>query len=497
MRVAITPDGTLALVANRQDATLSVIDIRTAEVTATIDLGGASPVQVVAGDRGLAYIALRDSDEIVEVDLAAQAVRRRIPAGDTPAALALWGDFLYMTNFWPGTISLIYLPQAQVIAQTPLAPGAALAGALALDISRGVVYAPFTGLNAENAAPLYDSVAYPEVVRVDLRSLEADPDVIALDSADRPVNLPLSAALDRFRQLLYVANYGSGAVSVIDLTTGAARAHIPVGSGPIGVALNPDNSLLYVHNMLDGTVSTVNTSTFDVVRVQVVAPLDMPADQLIGAQLFASASDPRMSTLNGVSCATCHYDGLSDGRMWAGINDGRNTPLLYGLADTAPYLWSGAWDELADVELKIRALQAGQGLIEGETPVTAADIHASMSDDLDALTAWLLRLPPPALAPAGDAESRARGAQVFVEQGCAVCHSGTAFTDLNAYDVGTGGVFDTPSLRWLRLSAPYFHDGSATALREVFEQDGLHRIAYDLTPGDFSALLDYLLNLPE
>ncbi|HYO88583.1 MAG TPA: cytochrome c peroxidase, partial [Candidatus Limnocylindrales bacterium] len=380
---------------------------------------------------------------------------------------------------------------------SPLAPGAALAGSLALDISRGTAYAPFTALNAGNPAPLYDSLAYAEVVRVDLHDLEASPETIALDSADRPVNLPLSAALDRFRQLLYVASYGSGAVSVIDLITGAARAHIPVGGGPMGVVLNPDNSLLYVHNMLDGTVSTINTATFDVVRVQVVAPLDIPAQLLIGAQLFSSASDPRMSTLNGISCATCHFDGLSDGRVWAGINGGRNTPLLYGLADTAPYLWSGAWDELADVELKIRALQAGSGLIEDEPVVTAADVHAGMADDLDALTAWLLRLRPPVLAPGGSVESRARGQQVFEEQGCATCHSGLTFTDQRAYDVGTGGVFDTPSLRWLGLSAPYFHDGSVTGLRDVFESPGAHRIAYILTPEDLNALLDFLLSLPE
>lgn len=493
--VAVTPDGALALVANRLDGTLSVIDIRAAAVTATIDLGGASPVQVVAGERGLAYVALRESDAIAEVDLDSLTVRRHIPAGDSPAGLALWGEFLYVTHFWPGTISLIYLPQGQTIAQSPLAPGAALAGALALDVSRGAAYAPFTSLNAANPAPLYDSLSYPRVVRVDLHSLEPGSESLALDSADRPVNLPLSAALDRFRQLLYIANYGSGSVSVIDLVTGAARAHIAVGGVPMGVLLNADNTLLYVHNMLDGTVSTINTSTFGVMRVQVVAPLELPADLLIGAQLFSSASDPRMSTLNGVSCATCHFDGLSDGRVWAGINGGRNTPLLYSLADTAPYLWSGAWDELANVELKIRAWQAGRGLIEAER-LTLADIHGGLDDDLDALAAWMLRLAPPELAPTGSAASRARGAQIFAEQGCAACHSGPAYTDQRLYDVDTGGLFDTPSLRWLSLSAPYFHDGRAATLREVLEQAGAHRIAYALTPQDLGALLDFLNRLP-
>lgn len=493
--VAVTPDGALALVANRMDGTLSVIDVHAMAVIATVDLGGASPVQVVAGERGLAYVALRESDEIAEVDLASLTVRRHIPADDSPAGLALWGEFLYVTHFWPGTISLIYLPQGQMIAQALLAPGAALAGSLSLDASRGAAYVPFTSLNAANPAPLYDSLSYPRIVRIDLHNLEPASESIALDSADRPVNLPLSAALDRFRQLLYIANYGSGTVSVIDLTTGAARAHIAVGSGPTGVLLNTDNTLLYVHNMLDGTVSTINTSSFSVMRVQVVAPLDIPADLLIGAQLFTSASDPRMTTLNGVSCATCHFDGLSDGRVWAGINGGRNTPLLYGAADTAPYLWSGTWSDLAAVELKIRALQAGQGLIDaGQLMIAGA--HAGLDSDLDALTAWMLHLAPPALPPSGSAEIRARGAQIFAEQGCAACHSGPAFTNQQLYDVETGGLFDTPSLRWLSLSAPYFHDGRAATLRDALEQPGVHRVAYALTPSDLDALLNFLSSLP-
>jgi YVTN family beta-propeller protein len=494
--VAVTPDGALALVTNRLDNTLSLVDLRAATVVETLDLGGAGPAQVVVNERGLAYVALRESGEVVEVDIAARAVSRRIPAGDSPAGLALWGEFLYVTNFWPGTVRLIYLPQAQVIAVASLASEAALAGSLALDVTRGAAYAPFTSLNSANLAPLYDSLAYPRVARIDLRNLETSPESVALDSADRPVNLPLGAALDRFRQLLYIAHYGSSAVTVLDLATGVARAHVPVGNGPLGVILNHDNSLLYVHNMLDGTVSTLNTTSFEVVRVQVVAPLNIPADLLIGAQLFASANDPRMSTLNGISCATCHFDGLSDGRTWAGIDGGRNTPLLYGLAETAPYLWSGAWDELADVELKIRALQAGMGLASGDVAVPG-DVHAGSADDLDALTAWLLRLQPPALPAAGSPETRARGAQIFEEQGCAACHSGPAATDQRAYEVGTGGVFDTPSLRWLSLSAPYFHDGRAASLRDVLEMPGLHRVAPALTPDELNALIDYLLSLPE
>ena len=495
--VAITPDGALALAANRLDSTLSLIDLESAAVVAVIPLGGASPVQVVMGERGLAYVALRESNEVVEVDVAGRAVIRRIATAPAPSGLVLWGDFLYVTHFWPGTVSLIYLPQGNVVGQASLYPGASLAAALAPDISRGLAYAPFTELRSHDPAPLYDSLALPAVAQLDLRALQAGSQPLPLDSLDRPVNLPLSAALDRFRQLLYVANFGSASITVLDLAGDTARANIPVGSGPFGLALNPDYSLLYVHNLFDGTVSTVNTQTFDVVRVQVVAPLGVPADVIIGAQAFNGAADPRLTTLHGVSCATCHFDGLSDGRVWQGINGGRNTPLLYGLADSAPYLADGAWDDLADIELRIRALQAGEGLIEELEQADTAGIHAGLSDDLDALTAWLLQLPAPVLPAAGTPEGRERGRAVFAEQGCETCHSGPAFTSQQLADVGTGGAFDTPSLRWLALSAPYFHDGRAATLRTVFELPGAHQLITTVPAADLDALLDYLLSLPE
>lgn len=496
--VAVTPDGAFALVANRLDASLTVIDLPDVAVAGTIPLGGASPVQVVAGERGLAYVALRDSNEVVEVDIAARSVRRRIPAAAAPNGLALWGEFLYVTHFWSGELSLIYLPGGQVTAHTTIAPGAGVAASIAPDIARGLAYVPYTGLNAANPAPIYDNLAYPAVARVDLRSLQADPaGLISLDSADRPVNLPFSAAVDRFRQRLYVAHFGSDSVTVLDTATGAVRAHIPVGSGPFGVTLTVDASLLYVHNLFDGTISTINTASLEVMRVQVVAPLDVPAETLIGAQLFNGAADPRMATFHGVSCATCHFDGLSDGRVWLGINGGQNTPLLYGLAETAPYLASGGWDDLADIELKIRALQAGSGLVDGLPLATSGDLHAGLADDLDALTTYLTRLQPSALPPAGTDASRARGQAIFSEQGCAECHSGPAYTDLNRHDVGTGGPVDTPSLRWLPLSAPYFHDGSAASLRAVFELPGTHQIAHLLPAADLAALLDALNSLPQ
>ena len=229
--------------------------------------------------------------------------------------------------------------------------------------------------------------------------------------------------------------------------------------------------------------------------------LSVSLDLLLGAQLFHSASDPRLSGGDSLSCATCHFDGQSDGRVWMGFPDGpRNTPLLYRLPETVPYNWSATWDELANVETKIRWLQAGTGLIEG---ADASDPHAGMSVDLDLLTLYLTTLQSPSNPYQFPDEVVERGREVFAEQECDACHVGPAGTDLQSHDVGTGSsaqerrgtAFDTPSLRWLWLSAPYFHNGTAETLGQVFELPGAHQLIFDVPPEDIDALVSYLQTL--
>lgn len=499
--VAITPDGTRALVANHGDGTLSVIDLTNRTVLATIPVG-VLPYGVVSNSDSTAYVSLQGSDEIAIVDLTGESVLRTIPVPDAPAGLSLWGDFLYVTHFWSGELSLIYLPQGRVIQSVATGSDTALFQNIELDITRGIAYLPQTRLNAQNQTLTYDTIAFPVVNTLNLRDLTLMRERrLAIDSIDRPVNMPFAVALDRFAQRLYVANAGSDSVSAIDLSSGTIRANIPVGANPRGILLNGDNTLLYVHNALDGTITTINTSTLAVTDVMPIINLSISLDSLLGAQLFYSATDPRLSVGSTISCATCHFDGQSDGRVWQGFPDGpRNTPLLYHLPETVPYNWSATWDELADVETKIRWLQAGTGLIEG---AQVDEPHAGMSVDLDLLTQYLITLqapPNPNQFPQNVIE---RGREVFDEKNCAECHVGPAGTGLQSHDVGTGTsplekrgtAFDTPTLRGLWLSAPYFHDGSAQTLRRVFELPGTHQLIFDVPPEDIDALTSYLLAL--
>ncbi len=59
---------------------------------------------------------------------------------------------------------------------------------------------------------------------------------------------------------LYVANYSSGTVSVIDTTRGVVTATIPVGAGPVDVAVSPDGTSAYVSCETGKSVSVIDTA---------------------------------------------------------------------------------------------------------------------------------------------------------------------------------------------------------------------------------------------
>lgn len=499
--VAITPDNARALVVNRGDGTLTVLDITDPNapiVTLTYPVG-LLPYGVVAATDTTAYVTLQARAEVIAIDITTGAITERIPTPAMPSGLLLWGDLLYVTHLWTGDVSLIHLPQKRVVRTVSTGAESSLSPSITLNPRTGTAYVPQSRSYAANPTPTYDTLVFPVVNALDLNTLGLSRgERVALDVIDRPVNMPFAAVVDPIRGWLYVANAGTDNVSVVELESGALLGHLEVGANPRGALLSRDGSLLYIHNAIDGTLTIVNTRDLSIRDVLPISDLTIPADTLIGAQLFHSAVDPRLSADNAVSCASCHFDGGSDGRVWVGFPGGpRNTPSLYGLPDTAPYTWSGGWDELADFELKVRDLMAGDGLIEGAINAALGDPHTGLSFDLDTLAAYIAAMPVPDGSPVtADPALIERGAAIFAERECASCHIGDAYTDGQVYDVGTGGTFDTPSLRWLWQTAPYFHDGRAESLQDVFILPGAHQLIDNITPDDIDALVAYLLTLP-
>lgn len=495
--VAIVPDESQVLAVSRGDGTIAVISLVEQSVTMTYPIG-ILPYGVVIRDNNTAFVALQGTSEVVLFEISTGIILERIPTPPDPAGLALWGDFLYVSHLWSGELSLIYVPQMQVVRTVLAGQDTAISQAITIDPQRGFAYLPQTRLNAQSAISTFDTLVFPVVNVFDLRELSLERGArLTLDTGDRPVNMPFAAVLDGQRRWLYVANAGSNDVSVMDLVSGLSVAHIPVGSNPRGLLLSRDAGTLYIHNMIDGTLTTVNTNTFDVINEILISDLAISADVLIGATLFHTSEDSRLTEDHWVSCASCHFDGQSDGRVWRGYTgDDRNTPVLYHLSDRAPYTWTGRWNELADMEEKIRWLHAGSGLIETLMNPVDGENNSGVSPDLDTLSAYLLTLESPPAPLRDDPNLIERGAQIFGEQNCASCHSGAFGSDGGRYEVGTGAEIVTPPLVSLWQSAPYFHDGSALTLEDVFILPGEHQLIRSMEFSDIEALVAYLKTLP-
>jgi hypothetical protein len=218
----------------------------------------------------------------------------------------------------------------------------------------------------------------------------------------------------------------------------------------------------------------------------------------------------------------------------------RHTPHLLRLADTAPYGWDGRFPCL---------LAVIKGAIESPLEMHAG--RPPTQRQLDALTAFVETLDVPDAVPGVDfdPELAAISERVFFEKDtgrdpgglsgdfpadqpltCATCHSSPKFTDFTPHKVliplffspvdpldpghvdedGRIAGFDTPVLRGLRLTAPYFHeggDGDPTATRTPMVNDPPRgallelvafydkRFTFGYTAEEQLALVEFLLSL--
>jgi hypothetical protein len=167
----------------------------------------------------------------------------------------------------------------------------------------------------------------------------------------------------------------------------------------------------------------------------------------------------------------------------------RQTPTLSGRLEF-PFNWNGSNDTLGENVARTLRRLGGSGL-----PL----------DELNALVAWLSRgLTVPSRPSSRLNPAQLRGRALFAGAArCDGCHDPARnFTDGAVHALGglrddeSQRAFDTPSLRLVGFTAPYFHDGRYGSLRALLT-DPRHRMgALDaLSTDERSALEAYLLTL--
>jgi YVTN family beta-propeller protein len=544
--VAVDDTGSRAYVANRGSDSVSVVDLPTRAVVTEVVVGDRPYGVVVSPSGDRLYVAEQGADRLTVLDTTTFETVDTLPVADRPSGLAISDDgrTLYVTHLLTGQVSVIslggyriYLPLIlksrqeigyQVldigysrfqypISNIQLWPDSNLSQSIVLSPDGRTAYVPHTRSNTSNRALTFDTTVFPLVSLIDLTTQQhLIGQQISLDTVDPPgVGLPFDAAFSPDGNEMWVLNAASNDVTVVDLSTRQRVAHIEVGDNPRGIVLSPDGATAYVNNTLAGTVSVIDTAAHAVTTVITVTNIPLPPALLHGKQLFHTSDDARLARDQWISCNTCHFEGEHDGRTWFfGFAGPRNTTSLLGMIETYPLRWSGEWDESADSEFANRKENFGSGLIDGDMNCSLAPAdcvnqppNQGRSYDLDCLALFIDSLLPPP-SPGPPSEAALRGQAIFNDPalGCVACHSAPLYTDLKAHDVGTvtlderiGPEFDTPTLRGLYDSAPYFHDGSAATLYEAITRpspESEHDVSGLLSETEIQDLIAFLLALP-
>jgi cytochrome c peroxidase len=217
----------------------------------------------------------------------------------------------------------------------------------------------------------------------------------------------------------------------------------------------------------------------------------------------------------GMSCSTCHINGAGNARFFLpgastrpgtfdttgalfnpkadnGFADAVTIPSLRGARFLAPYGHDGRTASLRDfIRTVIVTEFAG-----AEPAPEILDGLVAYIQDIDFMPNRRLGLDGTLVHP-NDAEKR--GAALFVKPfahdpnlSCASCHMPSAgFVDHQQHEVGSAGLFKTPTLLNANFNAPYFHDGRYASYDEVIVH--FDRVFYlGLSAQDRSDLAAYL-----
>lgn len=270
--VTMNAAGSLAYVTNSNAATVTVIATITNTVSAVITGFDGPSGLVIAPDGKTAYVnnyggpilGSGNGRTVRVVDLDTNAIiGSAITVGLAPAALAITPDgaCVYVANYvdgnpGTGTISVIETASNSVIKTI-----SGFSGPFSIKISSDGLYAYVTNFGSNNFSP------YGRTVSV--VSLESDTIVDTIVVGIQPAGLALSpngkfAYVTNYNTLYLGADFtdltaGQGTVNVINLcnNTVLPQAFL-TGSSPSSVAVSPDGRYLYVTNYSSNNVSVID-----------------------------------------------------------------------------------------------------------------------------------------------------------------------------------------------------------------------------------------------
>ncbi|TVR17991.1 MAG: carbohydrate-binding protein, partial [Planctomycetota bacterium] len=543
---------------------ITAIDAANGSIVRTVDVAyGSAPYGILSDpNRDVLYVSLSGVSEVIAIDGGSGAITDRLSVARHPRSLAMLHGVLYVAHF----ITSDHNNRVTALSTDPLAHDRTLVvpfdmssdaenagggvpnyiGGIAVSPTGNSLWYPATKANVLRGTSLsgndlnHENTVRTMVGHFDLVAGAEDPER-RIDFDDSA--LAMSVTFGPSGSFAFVGILGNNRIDVIDTAANATLFRIlNVGLAPDGMAIDPSGERLFVHAFNERQVSIFDISNIvselqdikdPIIVITTVAEEVLTPEVLLGKQIFYNAADPRMSMDHYISCASCHFQGGTDGQVWdfTGRGEGlRYSTELWGRSGTAHgrVHWSANFDEIQDFEHDIREAFLGAGFMSDEDFNVGTRNHplgdpkAGLSEDLDALAAYVTsldyeHLPRSPYREANGALSEAalRGRATFARMNCNYCHGGVHFTDSQLaramlHDVGTikdssggrlGGYLwgiDTPTLRGIWNKDVFLHDGSAASLEEVFiqgESNSVHGIVRSLESDDHQDLMTYLRSL--
>src|ERR687895_1231899 len=243
--VAVNPSTKKVYVVNEFSNTVSVIDTNTDTVKSTINLGNFPYGIDINPLNNRIYITNRGSNTVSVLDGSVDTKLDDITVGKSPVGIAVnpSANWIYVTNLDDGTLSVIDGITNEVTAK----------------ISVGKT--PY-GIAVD---PLSNKIYVADIITNTVSVIDGETNKVTakISVGKKPTGLAIDIAKGNPR--LYVTNYDSDSVSVIDTLTNNVIDNITsVGDSPVGIAINPISSNLYVSNIASNTVSVIDTKALNI-----------------------------------------------------------------------------------------------------------------------------------------------------------------------------------------------------------------------------------------
>ena len=485
----LSPDGGKLYVANRFTGTVSVIDTATNTVTGTA-CSLREPTALAVTSDGTLYAASLLPDQAMTDETVACTVKK-VTADGTVSDITLTNGTTAIRDLCVSPDGK-YLLASHVVGRyayptTQLDRGWINTNALSLiDLAKGELYHTVL-LDAvdEGAANPWGVTFTPDGGYV----------VVSLAGTNQLeyVHYPSLLTL-----LSGVREGGTQPVDDLNFLNGVRyRVDLP-GVGPRAICTGTDS--LFVAQYFTGNVVKLDASTGALTEFS----LGKQSETNILRQGEMVWNDGTLCYQGWQTCASCHPDGRVDALNWDNLNDGignsKQTKSLLYCYFTPPEMITGI---RASAEI---ATRAGMKYIEFST------VPEETLEALDEYIKYMRPVQSPYLNVDGSlTESAKRGKALFEseEVGCAACHSGTFYTNLHSYDVGTVdpttdgasqtvSVLDTPTLAEVWRTAPYLYNGKAKTIYDViktFNPNDTHGHTSQLSEEQLRDLEQYVLSI--